>query len=143
MPYEVRLVTEPGEGWPPRIVNTFTGKITTEEIISSIRLTLNLLDKQSQPTDLVAIFKDGASMLQAKGILFQKELIDQLTWHSMLDQIMAVDLNQAPYGSFLKMLLDAAVNQPALKVSLFTSMAEFEDYLTKKYASRKQTTESE
>jgi len=135
MPYEVRLIKEPeNKGWVPYIQNTFTGSITTEEVVASINVTLNLLDQQTSPIDLVAIFEEGSSMFGAKGIVFQKELIDQLTWHSMLDQIIAVDVNTSIYGSFIKALLQTASNQYALKVTAMPTMAELHAYLDKKYA---------
>ena len=138
MPYEAQLIVEP-KTWPPYIRNTFSGKVTTEEVIASINVTLNLLDKQDRPTDLVAIFEDGCSLFNAKGILFQKDLIEQLTWHSNLDQIIAADLNQVLNGSFLQTLLQAAMNQPALKVSIFGSMEELNAYMKKKYENYKPT----
>lgn len=142
MPYEVRLISEPDKGWPPRIQNTFSGSITTDEVVASINVTLNLLDQQSRPTDLIAIFEEGSSMFGAKGVVFQKELIDQLTWHSNLDQIIAIDLNTGLYGSFLKTLLQSAVNQAALKVSTLPNLEELTAYLTKKYSAQKAAPEN-
>jgi hypothetical protein len=134
MPYTVELIHDTEKDWPPRIQNTFSEFITTEEVIESIQESVKILDKQSTPIDVIAVFEKGSSMLGAKGILFQGRLIDQFTWHPKLDQIVAVELNRGLYGSFIKTLLQAAKSRPGLKVTVFGTLAELDKYLNVKYS---------
>lgn len=138
MSLAVELIYETEKGRPPRVQNTFSGQVTTEEVVSSIHDTVEILNQQSEPIDVIAIFEEGSSMLSAKGILGQARIIDQLTWHPKLDQVIAVELNKGLYGSFIKTLLNAAKNQPGLKVTVFGTMRELDQYLTKKYAAYKE-----
>lgn len=134
MPLAVELIFETEKGRPPRVQNTFSGQVSTDEVIQSITDTVEILNQQKSPIDVIAIFEEGSSMLSAKGILMKPSVIDKLTWHPMLDQIVAVELNRGLYGSFIKTLLNAAKNQPGLKVTVFGTMRELDTYLTKKYA---------
>jgi len=133
MPYAVQLITLPSN-WPPRIHNIYKGDVTTDDVVSCFHETIELLNKQTSKVDIVGIFEVDASLFNARGILFQKKLIDQVTLHPNLDQIILVDLNNVMTGDFLKRTLQAALSRPDLKVSILGSLAELEEFLSKKYA---------
>lgn len=135
MPIEVRLIQEEGKHWPPRIHNTYSGNVTTDEFITCANETINLLDQQEVQVDVVGIFNQDTNMSNAKGVLFQKPLLDQLTWHDKLDQIMIVDLNHIISGDFPKRSLQTMLSKPELKISIFGSMVELEAYMANKYSS--------
>jgi len=141
MPFEVKLVREKYPTWPPRIHTTYRGNVTTDEVVACINSTISLLDQRTEPLDLVGIFEQDTNMSNAKGVLFQKPLLDQLTWHDNLDQIVIVDLNKMINGDFLKHSLQTMLSKPELKISIFSSMDELDAYLANKYAPASHSTE--
>lgn len=134
MPYEVRVVREPYRIWPPRIHNIYSGDVTTDDVVACFNETIALLDQQTRPIDVVGILEKDSSLLNARGIVFQQDLINKLTWHNKLDQIVVVDLNNVLSGVLLKTTLQVALSRPELKVSILSTMEELTAYLEKKYA---------
>lgn len=135
MPVEVRLMKEVEPGWPPIIYNIYSGSVTTDEVVSCVNQSLALLDQQTNLVDIVGIFEQETNMLNAKGVIFQKPLLDQLTWHEKLDQVIIVDLNGIIGGDFTKKTLQTFLSKPELKISILSSMDELHEYLMKKYQS--------
>jgi len=133
MPFKVEFIQDSEKNLPPLLHNTFSDYITTNEVLQSVQQTIDILDKQKEPIDVVAIFEKGSSMLGAKDILFHSSLIDQFTWHPKLAELFAVELNKGLYGSFIRTILNMAKNRPALKVTVFAKLKALDEYLDKKY----------
>lgn len=134
MPYKVELVNELYRAWPPRIHNIYWGDVTTEEVISCFHETIAMLGQQTQKVDVVGVMQPDTSLANATSIIFQKDLIDEVTFHPKLDQIVIVDLNNVMTGVFLKRVLQVALSRPDLKVTILGSMDELSQYLQRKYS---------
>lgn len=134
MPYQALLYHEMYRAWPPRIHNIYTGDVTTDEIAECFKETAALLDQQPSKVDLIGILQPNVSLQNAAGIVFRKDLINTITFHKNVDQIIIVDLNHVLTGIFLKSVLQTSLSRPELKVSILGSMDELNTYLQKKYS---------
>jgi len=133
MPYEVRLIKESTKSWPARIHNIYTGNVTTDDVVGCVNSSIRLLDQQDEPIDIIGIFEKDSNFLNAKGVLFQKPLMEQLTWHQKLNELILVDLNMVITGDFTKKSLQTFLSRPELKISIVGSMEVLDAFLTQRY----------